>query len=332
MPKLPPIPTRDFGGSFSINNPDDATPIKDMFTLGDGLLFITEKCTYRIQVADQIDPARKNPALPHNIQQKIFDHGTESELLCNTLLLAKVMFRKEFLKIEVGRAMQLALDALGELVAMHDSEHDFRATEQAALEKARGSAHQARSLIIPSVGNVRTHCKTAMQKADHFAGALLNIARLFYPDQKQMNWDDFYELVKARYGEDDNFSKVMIKATPLLKLVRNARDCLEHHNKAVTITDFALEPDGTIAPPTIAIDFRKTSLARCSISLFIEEIKKALLSSFEIIVVHLCSKHVQPFAGMPIVVELLPENYRATWHVRFGYGMYYQDGQFVPIG
>ena len=56
-----------------------------------------------------------------------------------------------------------------------------------------------------------------------------------------------------------------------------------------------------------------------------EETKKALLNSFEMIVVHLCSKHLQPFAGMPIVVALLPENYRTTWHVRFGYGMYYQD-------
>ncbi len=60
-----------------------------MFTLGDTLLFATEKCTYRLQVADQIDPDRKNPSLPHNVQQKIFDHGTGSELLCNTLLLAK---------------------------------------------------------------------------------------------------------------------------------------------------------------------------------------------------------------------------------------------------
>jgi hypothetical protein len=332
MAKLPPIPTRDSGGSFSINNPDDATPIKEMFTLGDGLLIVTEKCTYRLQVADQIDPDRINPSLPHNVQQKLFDHGTSSELLCNTLLLAKVMFRKEFLKMEVDRAMQLTLDALGELVAMHDAVQDFRSAEQAALEKARRFPKQGRSLAIPSAGNVRTHCKTVMQKADHFAGALLSIARLFFTDQRQMNWDDFHELVKASYGENDNFSKVMTLTTPLLKLVRNARDCLEHRNNGVTITDFALQPDGTIIPPTIAIDFRQSSQERCPISWFMEETKKALLNSFEMIVVHLCSKHLQPFAGMPIVVALLPENYRTAWHVRFGYGVYYQDGQFAPIG
>jgi hypothetical protein len=63
-----------------------------------------------------------------------------------------------------------------------------------------------------------------------------------------------------------------------------------------------------------------------------EEKKKALLNSFEMIVVHLCSKHLQPFAGMPIVVALFAGELPTAWHVRFGYGMYYQDGQFAPIG
>ena len=261
------------------------------------------------------------------------DQGTVTRGLddANTLLLGKVMFRKEFLKIEVDRAMQLAFEALGELVAMHDAAKNFKSAEQAALQKAAQWSKQGRSLAIPSVGNVRAHCKTFMQKSDHFAGILLNIVRLFYPAQ-QMNWDNAYALAKAQYGEDDNFTKVMMHATPLLKLVRNARDCLEHRNEGVTTTDFQLEQNGTIAPPTIAIDFRQTSHECCPVSSFMEGAEKALLDSFEMIVVHLCSKHVQPFAGCPIVVSLLPENYRTAWHVRFGYGMYYQDGQFAPIG
>jgi hypothetical protein len=172
MTKLPPIHARDAGRSFSISNPDDGTPIREMFVLGDDLLLLTDKCTYRVQVADQIDPNRTNPALPHNVQQKMFDHGTGSELLCKTLLLAKVMFRKEFLKVDVDRAMRLALDALTELVAMHAAVEDLRLAEQTAWKKARATPQQDRSLAIPSLGNAQTLCKTAIQKADHFAGAL----------------------------------------------------------------------------------------------------------------------------------------------------------------
>ncbi len=62
------------------------------------------------------------------------------------------------------------------------------------------------------------------------------------------------------------------------------------------------------------------------------EATKALLDTFEMIVVHMCSKSVQPFAGMPLTIGLLPESYRQAWHVSFAYGTYYQDGQFVPCG
>jgi hypothetical protein len=135
----------------------------------------------------------------------------------------------------------------------------FTCQEEAAIKRAEQSPQQSRSLAIPSVGNVRAHCKTFAQKADHFAGSLLNIVRLFYPERRQMNWDDFEDIVKANYGEEDNFTKVAKQTKPLLQLIRNTRDCLEHRNDGVTIKDFTLEPDGKIAPPTISINFRQSA-------------------------------------------------------------------------
>jgi hypothetical protein len=38
MKKRPPMPSRDSGGKFTLNNPDDGTPITEMFKLGDLLL------------------------------------------------------------------------------------------------------------------------------------------------------------------------------------------------------------------------------------------------------------------------------------------------------
>ena len=70
---------REDRGSFSLNNPDDGTPIKEMFSLKDRMLMVTEKCTYEIQLADHIDPKRTNPSLAHNIQRKLFDLGVQSD-------------------------------------------------------------------------------------------------------------------------------------------------------------------------------------------------------------------------------------------------------------
>lgn len=327
------MPQRDRGGSFSLDNPDDKTPIRQMFSLEDRLLLITDKCTYQMQLADQIDPTRSNPNLPHNVHQKLFDHGMESALFRDTLLLGKIMFKPECQpQLDHARAMQLSFDAFAELVSMNETAKAFGAAEQDAIRRAEAQQEQSGSLAIPSVGNVKTHCKTFMQKADHFSAALLYIVRLFYPDQKRMNWDDVYQLVSERYGADDNYFKVLELTVPMLKLVRNARDCLEHHNRGADIRDFHLQADGLVSQPTIEVDFRKSIQERCPISWFMNEAAKSLRNSFEMILMHTCAKHVHSFAGMPITIGLLNEQYQKAWGVRFAYGMYYADGQFVPMG
>src|SRR5271156_3019675 len=160
---------RDYGGGFSIHNSDDGSPIREMIVLGERMLLITDSCTYAVQVADQIDPGRTNPALPHNVQQKLFDRGVESELLCRSFLQAWRMFRKEFQTIDIAQALQRSFEALSELIAMEDVAAAFKSTEQTAIDKARSVERKDASLAIPAVGNVRAHCKTFAQKADHCA-------------------------------------------------------------------------------------------------------------------------------------------------------------------
>ena len=46
---------------FTLKNPDDGSPIREQIAIGNRLLSITERCTYAIQMADQIDPGRTEP-------------------------------------------------------------------------------------------------------------------------------------------------------------------------------------------------------------------------------------------------------------------------------
>ena len=327
-----PSHIRDYGGSFTLNNPDDGTPIKEMLTLGKYLYLITEKCTYRVQLADQVDPERKNSALPPMFQQKLFDLGTDSELIRRTLIQAKVLFRKEFLCIDLNKAMELTLEALLELAALHEACESFTSSEQAAIDKVESNPSKDRCQTVPAVGTVQTQCKTFAQKADHFATKLLEIVRLFYPEQKGKNWDDLLTMAKDNYGDSDPFCEMLNGVVPFLKLVRNARDCLEHHLPGVVVRDFEPEPEGGIAAPTIEVNHRGSSVERISISTFMPLVSKSLLDTFETLVAHMCNKHMKPFAGMPMQIGLLPEDVQNAWHVRFAYGMYDQNGQFVPCG
>lgn len=327
-----PRPSRDSGNSFTLNNPDDGTPIKDMLSFGRYLYVITQKCTYRVQMADQVDPDRKNPALPPAFQQKLFDLGTDSELLRKTLMQAKVLFRKEFLGINVEKAMELTLDALAELAALHEASESFAASEQTALDRMGANPSKDSSQTVPSVGSVQTQCKTFAQKADHFAGKLLKIVPLFYAEQKGKNWDDLASMANGRYGVDDPFCKMLDIAVPVLKLVRNTRDCLEHHRSGVVVRDFEPEPDGRIAVPTIEVNFRGSTLPRYRISSFMSQVERQLVDTFEMLSVHMSSKCMKPFAGMPMQIGPLPEDMQNAWHVRFAYGMYEQNGRFIPCG
>ena len=303
-----------------------------MLSLEKYLYVITEKCTYRVQMADQVDPERKYSALPTVFQQKLFDLGTDSELLRRTLMQARVLFRKEFLCIDPDKAMKLTLEALAELAELHEVCKNFASSEQAAIDKLEASPSKDRSQTVPSAGNVQTQCKTFAQKADHFAAKLMEIVRLFYPEQKGKNWDDLQAMAKSKYGDRDPFCQVLNIAVPLLKLVRNARDCIEHHRPDVVVRDFEPQPDGTIAVPTIEVNFRGSSLERTSISSFMSQVEKDLLDTFEMLAAHMSSKHMKPFAGMPMEIGLLPEDVQKAWHVRFAYGMYNLNRQFVPCG
>jgi hypothetical protein len=324
---------RDFGGSFSLHNPDDGSPIREAIVLGARMLLITDKCTYAIQVADQIDPDRTNPALPHNIQQKLFDRGAESEVLCRSFLQAWRMFRKEFQTVDIAQALQRSFEVLGELIAMQDVAEAFKSAERLAIDKAQSVQRKDGSFAIPAVGNVRVHCKTFAQKADHCAVALMAIVRQFYPGMKKQNWDDFRTLVTERYGMDDPFSKLLEAAAPFLQLIRNTRDCLDHGNlSGVTTRDFELHADGQIGVPSIEVNFRGSVVDRCSIASFMQGMAQETLDAFEMFIVHMCAKNMQPFAGMPMTIAPLPETYRKAWRVRFAYGTYYADGQFAPCG
>jgi hypothetical protein len=175
--------------------------------------------------------------------------------------------------------------------------------------------------VLPAIGHVETKCKTFAQKADHAAAKLFEISKLFYPDAKWRGWRDFADFVRTTFGEQDYFAKLTADTAPFLQLVRDVRDCLEHGNihNCVVIKDFEIGANGVTALPSIEIDFRDTKQPAVSISHFMAEATEMLLQTFEFSVAHLCSKNLQPFAGMPIYVDLIAEDRRQNKHVRFAY-------------
>lgn len=329
--KRPPDPKRDRGGSATLNNPDDGSAIQQMISLGESLYVVTDNCTYRVQLADQIDPGRTNPNLAATAQQKVFDHGMKSDLMRRTFLHARVMFKEGFQEIDIPLGLSHAFDALSNIVGMREIAVAVKSRAESAIAKV-GGLSKTNSLVLPAAGSVREDCKAFIQRADHFSHDLLEIVRLFHPEMKKKGWPDFAEFVKEAYGPEDQMTNLMAKAAPILILLRDARDCLEHHLQGVSIRDFAAEADGKIFLPSIEIDFRKSSHPRVSVVTFMDEITEWLALVFEMVTVNMCGKNMKPFAGMQFAIDEVQGPMAEGWPCRFGYGLYYEGQGFVPCG
>ena len=333
MIKRPIDIQRESAGRFRIEANDDCTPIGEMFELNDRLLILTKKAAYEVTLADQIDPKRENPNIPKNVQRRILEFGTDSELVGRTLLTAKSLFHGKFLSdsINAKQAMTFSFEALTDLVAMHTTATEYEIAEKKEIQAAGRRPAQKASLAIPSVPDVTTRCKTFFQKADHVEQTTWDIVRLFYPSiQTKCNFGSLHNFLKDEYGVDDDFTKFIEQALPFLRMIRNARDCLDHRNaKGAVVTNFALSAGGKISRPTIEINFRDTHQLPVDISLLMPKAVESMLNVFDTLIAYLCSKSGQAFGG--VFVGTIPENRRHNKHIRYSFGMV-MNGEFCPIG
>ena len=99
----------------------------------------------------------------------------------------------------------------------------------------------------------------------------------------------------------------------------------------VKVTDFFINEDGQIVPPTIEVIHPTSMLKPTNAISFMREITDGLVNIVESMLGFLCGYHVQPVAGMQISVAILPEDRRQNKNVRFGYAVF--DGEnIIPFG
>src|SRR5580704_4047407 len=250
MPEKRPIDLkRDSGMNLEIGTTDEG-PVGSMTEIDDSLYIIKANAIYALKTADQIDRDRTNIELPKAITRQVFAVGSDSEIVGKILLTAISLLDKgNHVRegVDARRAISIALDALTTVLTMTGMASEFMVAQEKACEKAAARAEQQ-----PFLGAVKARCKAFMQQADHAAGALLDIIRLFYPDIKKTPWDTLYQKIHQKLGDEDAFTKFLVTAVPFFKLVRNTRDCLEHKNpKGVVVKDFEVHADGQVHPPTI---------------------------------------------------------------------------------
>ena len=319
----------------AITLPPDTGSILEMGEINGALHMIGSSAIYRVQLADEIDPQRTNIAIP-NTQQKVLAYGTEFPFVRQTLMTARRLFSNNLLgpAFDYKAGINLSFEALQDLASMHDIRMDLRSRFDKIVEDLSNSTIGHRSMTVPSAGDVRGDTKALLQKADHVAVALFNIAKLFYGDEIGPRWfASLHKLACEKYGDKDVFTEFVKAALPFLQFVRNARNAVEHPDKTkgVKVTNITLLPSGELNAPSIGVVHPETPQPQVPLLALMQHIADQLAAAFEGMLANLCSANVRPFAGMPLDVIEYSEDQQKAFKCRYGYASQMGD-QIVPFG
>jgi hypothetical protein len=279
-------------------------------------------------------PERTNIAIP-NTHQKVLSYGTEFPYVRQTLMTARRLFSNNVLgpAFRYKAGINLSFEALQDLAAMHDIRKDVGARFDKIAEDLENLSVERRSMTLPSMGDVRGETKAFLQKADHVAVALFNIAKLFYGDEIGPRWfASLHKLASEKYGDNDGFTKFLNAVLPFVQFVRNARNAVEHPDqaKSVKVTDISLLPSGELNPPTIEVIHPQSAQPPVPLLALMERVADQLATVFEVMLAHLCGANVQPFGGMPLGVIEYDKDQQKAFKCRYGYAGRMGD-RIVPL-
>jgi hypothetical protein len=116
--------------------------------------------------------------------------------------------------------------------------------------------------------------------------------------------------------------------------IRNLRNCVEHPKDAqrVITEDFAITADGTLTTPTVQVVHAATPQQKMEVSSFLPQVAGQVLEIFEVLMIHLASKHIAPFGKFEKAVGFLPPDQLATdSKVRASYFIFF-NGRWSKVG
>ena len=232
-PRRPIDVKRESAGSFSLNEP--GSEIESMLVVDHKLIIVSTKGVHQSLLADQVDPERKDFALPKMIQQRLIDYGSSEPFIAQTLLVAKELFDETYLKnvIDPGVALSLSLKAAREYAAAKDILTDLDNDQANGIEKLGGAVQWA-SFHLPSVPALESRVSAYLNHVRGACLALVGIVQLFYPKRRANdNWRAAFDVgMQGFVKENPAFSDTAKYLPEFIENASNLRNAVEHPDKS----------------------------------------------------------------------------------------------------
>lgn len=322
MAEKHPIDTqRDAAITLQIGG-EDRSAGREFLSTADSLYIIKDSSVHRIQLADDIDPQRTNPAIP-NLSQQVLTAGYESEIVAKVLLTAKYLFDersatvKPFVASLFEGCILLTRQILGLDAMTRDLANEIREKEAAFAEKPPAP----KAFSLPSVPDLDTKVHNVMIKADKAKDAILALCRLqFLPNATgKPKLKVLDQAIDAAMPAEPELIAAWKESSKYFWLIRNIRNVSEHpeENYRARLTDFAMWPDGKVYPPLIEIEHPETPIRSVPVTEFLAFLRDTMLGHAETMLAFI--RHAVLLKDNPFRegVADVPEGERRHKHVRY---------------
>jgi hypothetical protein len=310
---------RDGAGVLTVGTKTDGV-LTGMIALSDVAFMVKERAIYKLLMADDIDPGRENINIPNSVQL-VLDAGSNSDLIARTILTADILFPKTYFSDGVrGEIVLGTVEIAKNLLAAQEIVVALRALVD---ELSQPVEVKDRAATLPSVGSLEQRVNAFVQAAHSAVQQLYDLPRslIKFPPR---GWpDNFTEAVRSQWGDEYSFTHFARSMIPFVKLVRNARHCVEHRrgDQRIDARDFHLTKDGRLNRPTIAIVHSATPLDNTDLIEFMNWMLGQLVEMIEAMLAHLAdASRPESLAGLPLAILEVPvDQRRAGSQVRYAY-------------
>jgi hypothetical protein len=328
--KRPIDQLRESAVSLTIGSPDDKSDAVAMFEIDSRLCAVTGSGVYAVQLADQTDPKRTNPAI-RNSTQRLLPVGANDAIVSGILLTVERLFKATYLgqPFPEKTAINLAWQQTKDVIALAKMAGEFEAAQQKIIAEFDATKVTPSQITLPTMEDTEHRFDAFAQKIGHTVNTLKELARLFYPELTAKWIDGLMKLTADRYGADVPFARYMAQVGKTLLLMRDLRNMVEHPKPGLRarIFDFRQIATGEILVPSVEFEGSPYGTLPNALHTIMGLLTGGITSMTELLIVQLCNANAKPFPGFDIGVIELPQQQRGNSNVRFAYGGF-RDGQF----
>jgi hypothetical protein len=248
--------------AFSIELPEDGadpSPVNEMVSTGSRLFFIRSSSVYELVLADQVDPDRLTPWLPHHTR-KVLGVGSRSEAFSRTFLHLLEMSRNTIHKFSVenvSSGLEIAMDAAIEITSAEieviSLQHDIIATMKACDEAVNVARATGRLSHFPQISGLTRRIGDILLNMKRYFGLACDvICCIEGHDERGLTLRKVIDQLKKNTNPPERFLKHVEDHEDHLRNLRELRNAFEHPEPSHTlnIENFRLSPEGEFIAPS----------------------------------------------------------------------------------